>query len=95
MNLYRRIRILSSNIPGASAASAALRNSGVESPEGEEGDQGDGVNNELVLRYKSQRTDIVMNCRSLKSFSHQVQSSGTLVINLMALGYTSHQRARS
>ncbi len=52
MNLYGRPRILSSNLTGASAASAALRNSGVESPEGEEGDQGDGVNNELVLRYK-------------------------------------------
>ena len=38
---------------GASAASAALRNSGGggESPEGEELDQGDGINNELVLRY--------------------------------------------
>ena len=37
---------------GASAASAALRNSGGggESPEGEELDQGDGINNELVLR---------------------------------------------
>jgi hypothetical protein len=68
MNLYLyRTRILSSNVTGASAASAALRNSGVESPEGEEGDQGDGVNNELVLRYKSQQTDMVINGRSLKS----------------------------
>jgi hypothetical protein len=37
-------------LTGASAASAALRNSGVDSPEGEEGDQGDGVSNDLVLR---------------------------------------------
>ena len=36
---------------GASAASAALRNSGGgESPDSEEADQGDGVNNDLVLR---------------------------------------------
>ena len=37
---------------GASAASAALRNSGSggESPDSEEADQGDGVNNDLVLR---------------------------------------------
>ncbi len=104
---------MSSNATGASAASAALRNSGVESPEGEEGDQGDGVNNELILRYKW--TDIVINCSSNKSqssatshseqiwsstvgvirSSHQVQSSGTLVINLMVLGYTSNQTASS
>ncbi len=57
---------MSSNLPGASAASAALRNSGVESPEGEEGDQGDGVNNELVLRYKSHQIDMVMNGKSHK-----------------------------
>ena len=35
---------------GASAASAALRNSGGAETDSEEADQGDGVNNELVLR---------------------------------------------
>ena len=38
-------------LPGASAASAALRNSGGgDTPEGEETDPGDGVNNDMVLR---------------------------------------------
>jgi hypothetical protein len=95
MNLYGRPRKLSGNLTGASAASAALRNSGVESPEGEEGDQGDGVNNELVLRYKHDSEQIWSSTAGVLRASQLVQSLGTLVINLMVLGYTSHQRTRS
>jgi len=91
MNLYLyRTRIMSSNLPGASAASAALRNSGVESPEGEEGDQGDGVNNELVLRYKHDSEQIWSSTAGVIRASHQVGtvllwSLGTRVIKQQVL----------